>query len=121
MGCSAAQVVAGLEAFTGTHRRFEFRGEEGGVRVFDDYAQVFTKDEVGVLRAKLDGGPWADGNMTSGHQAATAKRNLQLPEECDVAREVSALVVQALNAKPMFVAAALPLSCWWITARASDS
>ena len=70
--------------------------------------QVFTKDEVGVLRAKLDGGPWADGNMTSGHQAATAKRNLQLPEECDVAREVSALVVQALNANPMFVAAALP-------------
>lgn len=70
--------------------------------------QVFTKDEVGVLRARLDEGPWADGNMTSGHQAATAKRNLQLPEECDVAREVSALVVQALNANPMFVAAALP-------------
>lgn len=70
--------------------------------------QVFTKDEVAVLRAKLDAGPWADGNMTSGHQAATAKRNLQLPEKCDVAREVSALVVQALNANPMFVAAALP-------------
>lgn len=69
---------------------------------------VFTKSEVAALRERLDAGPWADGNMTSGHQAATAKRNLQLPEGCDAAREVSALVVQALNANPMFVAAALP-------------
>ena len=70
--------------------------------------EVFTKDEVRALRQKLDAGPWADGNMTSGHQSATAKRNQQLPEESAVAREVSALVVQALNANPMFVSAALP-------------
>ena len=70
--------------------------------------EVFTKDEVRALRQKLDAGPWADGNMTSGHQSATAKRNQQLPEEAAVAREVSALVAQALNANPMFVAAALP-------------
>mgnify|MGYP005991931583 CR=1 FL=1 len=70
--------------------------------------EVFTKDEVAVLRGKLDGGPWADGNMTSGHQSATAKRNLQLPEDSAEAKEVSALVVQALNANPMFVSAALP-------------
>ena len=70
--------------------------------------EVFTKDEVAVLRGKLDAGPWADGNMTSGHQSATAKRNQQLPEESAVAREVSALVAQALNANPMFVSAALP-------------
>jgi PKHD-type hydroxylase len=70
--------------------------------------EVFTKDEVAVLRGKLDAGPWADGNMTSGHQSATAKRNLQLPEDSAEAKEVSALVVQALNANPMFVAAALP-------------
>ena len=70
--------------------------------------QVFTKDEVRALRERLDAGPWADGNMTSGHQSATAKRNLQLPEDNIEAREVSALVVQALNANPMFVSAALP-------------
>ena len=70
--------------------------------------EVFSKAEVAALRARLDAGPWADGNATSGHQSATAKKNLQLPEESDVAREVSALVVQALNANPMFVAAALP-------------
>lgn len=70
--------------------------------------EVFSKAEVKALRARLDAGPWADGNMTSGHQSATAKKNLQLPEDSEVAKEVSALVVQALNANPMFVAAALP-------------
>lgn len=70
--------------------------------------EVFSKAEVAALRARLDAGPWADGNATSGHQSATAKKNLQLPEESDVAKEVSALIVQALNVNPMFVAAALP-------------
>ena len=70
--------------------------------------EVFTKDEVAALRATLDAGPWADGNMTSGHQSATAKKNSQLPEDCVEAREISAVVMQALNANPMFVAAALP-------------
>ena len=70
--------------------------------------EVFTKAEVKALRATLDAGRWADGNMTSGHQSATAKKNSQLPEDSAEAREVSAIVVQALNANPMFVAAALP-------------
>lgn len=69
---------------------------------------VFTKAEVAALRRTLDAGPWADGNMTSGHQSATAKKNQQLPEDSAEAREVSALIVQALNANPMFVSAALP-------------
>ncbi|WP_374600604.1 Fe2+-dependent dioxygenase [Brevundimonas sp.] len=70
--------------------------------------EVFTKNEVHSLRARLDAGPWADGNATSGHQSATAKVNRQLPEESAVAREVGDLVLQALNANPMFVSAALP-------------
>ena len=69
---------------------------------------VFTKDEVATLRSRLDAGPWVDGNVTSGHQSATAKVNRQLPEDCAEAREVGALVTQALQANPMFVSAALP-------------
>lgn len=69
---------------------------------------VFTKDEVARLRSVLDAGPWADGNMTSGHQSAVAKQNRQLPEDCAEAKEVSALVTQALYAHPMFMSAALP-------------
>ncbi len=69
---------------------------------------VFTKDEVATLRSRLDAGPWVDGNVTSGHQSATAKVNRQLPEDSAEAREVGALVTQALQANPMFVSAALP-------------
>ena len=69
---------------------------------------VFTKDEVASLLARLDAGPWADGNATSGHQSAAAKVNRQLPEDSAEAREVGQLVLQALNANPMFVSAALP-------------
>lgn len=69
---------------------------------------VFTKDEVAALRSRLDGGPWVDGNVTSGHQSAGAKVNRQLPEDCAEARETGALIQQALNANPMFVAASLP-------------
>jgi PKHD-type hydroxylase len=70
--------------------------------------EVFSKAEAASLRATLDAGPWADGNVTSGHQSATAKVNRQLPEDSPQAREVGALVLQALNANPMFVSAALP-------------
>lgn len=69
---------------------------------------VFSRDEVATLRARLDAGPWTDGNATSGHQSATAKVNRQLPEDSAEAREVGPLVQQALNANPMFVSAALP-------------
>lgn len=70
--------------------------------------EVLTKAEVASLRATLDAGPWADGNVTSGHQSATAKVNQQLPEGSAEAREVGGLIQQALNANPMFVSAALP-------------
>ncbi len=49
-GCTSQDCVAGLQGFTGTHRRFEFRGEVNGVRVFDDYAHHPTEIDA-VLRA----------------------------------------------------------------------
>ncbi|WP_420478990.1 Fe2+-dependent dioxygenase [Brevundimonas sp. FT23028] len=70
--------------------------------------QVFTRAEVAALRTTLDGGAWVDGNVTSGHQSATAKVNRQLPEDSEAAREVGGLIRQALAANPMFVSAALP-------------
>ncbi len=50
LGCSAQEACDGLARFTGTHRRFEFRGEVAGVRVFDDYAHHPT-EIAAVLRA----------------------------------------------------------------------
>ncbi|WP_448060129.1 UDP-N-acetylmuramate--L-alanine ligase [Cellulomonas hominis] len=47
LGADADAVVAGLADFRGTGRRFEARGEAGGVRVVDDYAHHPT--EVAAL------------------------------------------------------------------------
>lgn len=68
-------------------------------------------DPAGVahVRALIDAGDWVDGNVTSGPQAALAKRNEQLAEESAAAREAGGLVLDALGRSPLFVAAALPL------------
>lgn len=49
-GLDPEAVTAGLGAFTGAARRFDFRGEAGGVRVFDDYAHHPT-EVLAALRA----------------------------------------------------------------------
>ena len=69
---------------------------------------VLTPDEVAHCRAILDAAAWVDGNATSGFQAALAKTNQQLPQDGAAAREVGAIIVQALQANPLFVSAALP-------------
>jgi len=68
-------------------------------------------DPAGVarVRALIDAGEWVDGNVTSGPQAALAKRNEQLVEDQPAAREAGGLILDALGRSPLFVAAALPL------------
>ena len=70
---------------------------------------LLSPDEVARVRGIVDGGPWADGNATSGAQSALAKRNEQLPEDSAAAKEAGALVLDALGRSALFVAAALPL------------
>ena len=68
-------------------------------------------DASGVARVReiVDGGEWVDGNVTSGPQAALAKKNEQLVEASAAAREAGAIVLDALGKSPLFIAAALPL------------
>jgi PKHD-type hydroxylase len=70
---------------------------------------VLSAEQVTALRARIDAADWIDGNVTSGHQSALAKRNEQLPEDGEAARAGGAMVLDALAATPLFVAAALPL------------
>lgn len=53
LGLPGAQVATGVEQFVGTRRRFEYRGEVAGVRVFDDYAHHPT-EIAATLRAARD-------------------------------------------------------------------
>ena len=68
-------------------------------------------DAAGVahIRALIDAAQWVDGNVTSGHQSALAKRNLQLPESAPEARQAGQMILDALGRSPLFIAAALPL------------
>ena len=68
-------------------------------------------DAAGVARVRelIDSAEWEDGNATSGHQSALAKRNRQLREDNAVAKEAGRLVLDALGRSPLFIAAALPL------------
>lgn len=43
LGVAPETMAAGLAAFTGVRRRFEFRGRAGSIRVFDDYAHHPTE------------------------------------------------------------------------------
>lgn len=61
------------------------------------------------VRALLRDAEWIDGNATSGHQSALAKKNRQLPEDSPAAREAGNIILDALGATPLFIAGALPL------------
>jgi PKHD-type hydroxylase len=69
---------------------------------------VLTAEQVAHARAKLDAADWADGRITAGHQSAKAKDNAQLPEGSPVARELGAMVLDALSRNSTFFSAALP-------------
>ena len=70
---------------------------------------ILDAEGVARLRTIIDAGEWVDGNVTSGPQAALAKRNRQLVEGTEAARAGSAFVLDALGRSPRFFAAALPL------------
>lgn len=72
-------------------------------------ADVLTKAQVKECRKLLDKAEWVDGNVTSGHQSALAKNNMQLPEDSPVARQIGDFIQDALGVNPLFMSAALPL------------
>ena len=70
--------------------------------------QLFSKDEVRHIRAKLDAADWQDGKMTAGAQSAEVKQNRQLNPTSDTARELGQLILQRLGQNPLFLSAAIP-------------
>lgn len=70
---------------------------------------VLSGKALNDVRTLVSRGEWIDGNATSGHQSALAKRNRQLPEDSAAAREAGGIILDALGAIPLFIAAALPL------------
>lgn len=52
LGVDPGVMAAGLAAFTGVRRRFEFRGRSGDVRVYDDYAHHPTEVAATLTAAR---------------------------------------------------------------------
>jgi UDP-N-acetylmuramate--alanine ligase len=52
LGAAETKVLDGLASFTGTKRRFELKGEVGGVKVIDDYGHHPTEVYVTLTTAK---------------------------------------------------------------------
>ena len=69
---------------------------------------ILTPEQVSHVRERLDTAPWADGRVTAGYQSSKAKDNAQLPEDSLEARELGALVLEALARNSTFFSAALP-------------
>ncbi|MEO8208460.1 MAG: cyanophycin synthetase [Chloroflexota bacterium] len=57
LGVDRSQIVAGLESFPGIGRRLEFKGEAGGVVVYDDYGHhpSAVRATIGAMRQREPG------------------------------------------------------------------
>lgn len=69
---------------------------------------VFSLAQVEEARNILDAAEWVDGNVTSGAQAALAKRNAQIPEGAPAASQVGGMILDALERNAIFISAGLP-------------
>ncbi|EQB10710.1 Fe(II)-dependent oxygenase [Sphingobium quisquiliarum P25] len=72
-------------------------------------SELLDARQLKDIRALIDAAQWVDGNVTSGHQSALAKNNLQLPEDSPEAQQAGQMILEALSRNPLFIAAALPL------------
>jgi PKHD-type hydroxylase len=69
---------------------------------------LLTPAQVEQARQTLAAATWIDGRVTAGHQSAHAKDNMQLPEDSAAARDVGAVILNALGGNALFISAALP-------------
>ncbi|QIK72967.1 UDP-N-acetylmuramate--L-alanine ligase [Propioniciclava coleopterorum] len=93
LGLPGADLREALSAFTGTHRRFEFRGVCGGVRVYDDYAHHPT--EVAAILAAARSSVPEGGRLVACFQPHLFSRTRDFADEFAEALKPADLVVLA--------------------------
>ncbi len=71
-------------------------------------ADVLSAEDLHHAQFLLKDAPWEVGALTAGAQAASVKRNEQLPQTCDAAVQIRDKVLKALNANATFFSATLP-------------
>jgi UDP-N-acetylmuramate--alanine ligase len=102
LGHSPSDLRAGLESFSGTRRRFDFKGTADGVRVYDDYAHHPT-EIAATLRAMRD--LVGEGRLVVAFQAhhyyRTALFSKEFGEALGLADQVVVLEVFAPGEEPI--------------------
>jgi UDP-N-acetylmuramate--alanine ligase len=102
LGLPSRDLRAGLEAFSGTRRRFDFKGTADSVRVYDDYAHHPT-EIAATLRAMRD--IVSEGRLVVAFQAhhyyRTALFTREFGEALGLADEVVVLEVFAPGEEPI--------------------
>jgi UDP-N-acetylmuramate--alanine ligase len=78
LSLDADTVVASWAHFGGVHRRFEFHGVGGGVRVYDDYAHHPTEIAASLTAARVAAG---DGRLIAVFQPGTYSRTQTFARE----------------------------------------
>lgn len=69
---------------------------------------ILSAAELQQANALLAAASWTDGRTTAGPQAASVKRNQQLPTRSEPALSLQRLVLAALDRQPLYFSAALP-------------
>lgn len=102
MGCAPADVAEGLAGFTGTSRRFDYKGSANGVAVYDDYAHHPT-EIAATLRAAREvvGGGRLIVAFQAHHFYRTAMFSKEFGEALGLADEVVVLEVFAPGEEPI--------------------
>ncbi len=91
LGFEPTAVAAGLAAFTGVRRRFEFKGRAGGVVLYDDYAHHPTEVAAQLAAAR---GLVGDGRLVVVFQPHLYSRTRTFAAEFGTALALADLVVQ---------------------------
>jgi UDP-N-acetylmuramate--alanine ligase len=128
LGVGVSDAVEGLGQYSGARRRFEFKGEADGVRVYDDYAHHHTE-----LRATLTAARQIaeGGRIVVAFQplrfTRTVEFHRELGEALGLADEVLVMEVYGSNEEPIpgatgaLVAAGVPLPAEHVTFEPSFS
>lgn len=69
---------------------------------------LLNATELSAAQELLRDAPWQDGRISAGSQAAHAKNNEQLPEQCEPAKALRQILLRGLERSPLFFSAALP-------------
>lgn len=102
LGVDRQEMADALSHFRGTGRRFEFRGESGGVRVIDDYAHHPTEVEATLAAARAVAGAGAVRVLFQPHlYSRTANFADRFAEALSLADDVVVTSVYAAREDPI--------------------